>query len=48
MRYFRPPPGAGLPDPIRLWNSMLISFAGYEDDRGRVTGNKAAVKFTKV
>ena len=42
-----PPRREGQPD-FRIWNSQLISFAGYRDSDGSVTGDAANVDFTEV
>ena len=38
----------GRKDVVRVWNKQIISFAGYENDDGTVTGDKSNVDFTKV
>ena len=33
---------------LRIWNSQLIRYAGYEQPDGSVIGDPASVDFTKV
>ena len=38
----------GFLDSVRIWNTELIYFAGYEREDGSVLGDKSSVKLTKV
>ena len=43
-----PNPSAKFMDTIRIWNTELIFFAGYEMEDGTVVGDKSSVRLTKV
>lgn len=42
-----PPRCQGRAD-FRVWNPLLISYAGYENEDGTVTGDPGTLAFTKV
>lgn len=33
---------------LRLWNSQLVKYAGYEQKDGTIVGDPSGVEFTKV